>query len=164
MASRGRCVGCSFRRCRIDARQGIVWQVAGRLFDILRAALAEGPIGQFVLAERDEDVIGGETGIGGQVLGDLPVEVLLHGRAAATPQEDLDEDHIRTALDVEVIAVEDQVIGGLLADDLKAVIGGNIEGLGQSVMNTGGDGLAIGERFAGGISDANERHDLILSE
>jgi hypothetical protein len=124
----------------------------------LRDAVAEGPVFLGYFDEVDDDVFAAQFEPFVQSVGDGFVEGFLELDGAAGVERDLDDDAVGRARDVEISRVGDEVLRGVLGDDLKAVVLGDIQGGAHGVVDDVTDGAAVVGGFSFNEIDAGEGH------
>lgn len=102
---------------------------------VVGVAVAEGPIFPGGFGEDDYDFVGRDAGGLGEELGDAFVEFAFLLGLATVAEGDVDEDHSVGAVDAEVVWVVEQVGGGVLGDDLEAVVGGDGDGFDHGAVD-----------------------------
>src|SRR5580658_6933995 len=126
---------------------------------VLRDPIAERPVLTFGLDQADEDVLSTEAEGGSEPVGDRLVKrLLLLDRPALVPG-DLDNHQVLGAADVEIVQIEDEILGIVFTDHLKAVVFRHADA-DQRFMHDAADRLAISSLLAFAEIDANERHGL----
>src|SRR6202451_4388780 len=126
---------------------------------VLRDPIAERPVLTFGLDQADEDVLSTEAEGGSEPVGDRLVKrLLLLDRPALVPG-DLDNHQVLGAADVEIVQIEDEILGIVFTDHLKAVVFRHAYA-DQRFMHDAADRLAISSLLAFAEIDANERHWL----
>src|SRR6266852_4291208 len=92
------------------------------LSDVLRNAVAEGPVLLLHFHQVDEHVLDSNIELGIQALGDAFVEGLLALHTAALGERDLNDDDPVAPPNAEIAGVVDERALIVLGDDLKAVV------------------------------------------
>src|SRR5262249_56011028 len=104
---------------------------------VLRQALAERPILLFHLHQVDEDVVGPQSGVSRQPLGDAGKQPELLRHAAGIADGELDDGQGIGVFVAEVARrVHDLATRCMFADDLKQILLRHVEGFDQSSLYT----------------------------
>src|ERR1700722_7465740 len=124
---------------------------------VLRDSIAERPVFTFALDQTDEDVFPAQAERGREPVGDRLIKRLLLIDFPALVPGDLDNDPVLAAANVEIVQVEDEILGIVLIDHLKAVVFRHADA-DQRLVNDAADRRAISILLAFAQIDANERH------
>src|SRR3546814_1644777 len=103
-------------------------------------AAADRPVGEVVLAEIHEYVLRTDAGGLPEVGGDTRIEVALHCVAASAPQRDLHYHEAVGALHAEEAAVEQEVAGLVLGQQLEEIVLGNADRRDHRCVHAARDG------------------------
>src|SRR5580704_11955240 len=128
---------------------------------VLRDSIAKRPVFTFDLDQTDEDVLPAQAKRGREPVGDRLVKRLLLLDCPALVPGDLDNHQVLGAANVEIVQIEDEILGIVLIDHLKAVVFGHADA-DQRFMHDAADRLAVSSLLAFAEVDANERHVLLL--
>src|ERR1700733_7071318 len=126
---------------------------------VLRDSIAKRPVFPFDLDQADEDVLPPQAERSREPVGDRLIKrLLLLDRPALVPGN-LDDHQVVAAANVEIVRIEDEIVGIVLIDHLEAVVFRHADA-DQRLVNDAADGRAIGVLLAFAQIDANERHGL----
>src|SRR5262249_55392192 len=144
-----------------DWSSGCLHKKLSALGRVLGFAVAKRPVFFLDLDKIDKNVLAPQPDSRVKAVGNSLVERLFLFCAPSFVPGDLDNHELLGAVDTDIIGVEQEVLGLVLANDLEAVILRHADA-DERLIHDAADFLAVGRVLAFAKIDTNEWHNLFL--